>query len=229
MSARYAAFYAPAPSEDLWGYGSSVIGYDAATGLDRPFPDFGSFVSWDWRALTEEPRRYGFHATLKAPFYLAQGRSETELLAAASAFASQQRTTTLPALDVALLGAFAAIIPSKPSASLDELAAKCVRAFEPFRAPLSESDRTRRRQLDLSDRERVHLERWGYPFVFQDFRFHMTLTGPLPSDLRIPVRDALAAGFPVFTRPLTIDAIVIFRQQDRSGRFRVLERFPLAS
>lgn len=228
MTARYALYAAPAPDSALWRFGSSVIGYDAALALDAAFPEGGLFAADDWPALTADPRRYGFHGTLKAPFVLAEGRSEAELLDAAAAFAQRQRTFVVPRLEVSLLKAFVALVPDEPSAALDALAADCVRHFEPFRAPLSDSDRARRLVAPLTDRQRQHLDAWGYPYVFEDFRFHMTLTGALPEDRRETVRAALAALYAPLAVPFPVDALAVFRQERREDRFTVLARLPFA-
>lgn len=228
MTARYALYAAPAPDSALWRFGSSVIGYDAALALEAAFPEKSPFAADDWPPLTADPRRYGFHGTLKAPFVLAEGRSEAELLDAAAAFAQRQRTFVVPRLEVSLLKAFVALVPAEPSAALDALAADCVRHFEPFRAPLSDSDRARRLAAPLTDRQRQHLETWGYPYVFEDFRFHMTLTGALPEDRREPVRAALAALYAPLAVPFAVDALAVFRQERREDRFTVLARLPFA-
>lgn len=105
-----------------------------------------------------------------------------------------------------------------------------MRAFDPFRAPLSGADRQRRLAAPLSARQVAALDRWGYPYVFEDFRFHMTLTGPLPDRTRESVRSALAALYAaVATRPaLAVGSLAIFRQPARTERFRVLAQMPFA-
>lgn len=225
MTARYAIFYAPAADTPLWRFGSGVIGYDAATGADpgaRPLPIA------NWHALTEEPRRYGFHATLKAPFSLREGGGEDDLLAHAAAFARSRAAFPMPRLHVAQLGSFIALVPVQPATELDALAGACVRAFEPLRAPLSEADLARRLKSPLSERQSDHLHAWGYPHVFEDFRFHMTLSGPLPAALHAPARAALAELYGDIVPPPAVDAVCVFKQADRAGRFRILARFDLA-
>jgi putative phosphonate metabolism protein len=226
MTARYALYAAPPPDHRLWSFGSSVIGYDAAAACDVPFPSHAPCDSPGWTELTEDPRRYGFHGTLKAPFALAAGTGEAELLEAAMLFAERRQAFVVPALTVALLGGFVALVPAEASASLAGLAADCVRDFDAFRAPLSEADRARRLKAPLTDRQVAQLDAWGYPYVFEDFRFHMTLTGSLPEDRREAVRSALAAAYAAIAAPFAVDALCVFRQDDRAGRFTVLARFP---
>ena len=226
MKARYAIYYAPLGSTELWRFGSGVLGYDAETGKEVPFPPGGPFAGPDWRELTAEPRRYGFHGTLKAPFRLKDGATEECLLAGLRRFAGEQSSFEVPALAVALLGSFVALVPDGPEPRLDALAAECVRSLDGFREPLSAADRERRLKAPLSERQVRHLDEWGYPHVFEDFRFHMTLTGSLPPEKREPVRAALAARYAELAPGLQVDALTVFRQDDSDGRFRILTRCP---
>lgn len=229
MTVRYALYAAPSPDSRLWRFGSSVIGYDAATAHDVSFPAHPPCNGPDWAAMTEDPRRYGFHGTLKAPFVLAEGCSEGDLLEAVMLFAERRPAFAVPALDVALLGRFVALVPASPSPELIALAGDCVSHFEPFRAPLTDADRARRLATPLTPRQIDHLDAWGYPYVFEDFRFHMTLTGALPEGRRADVRAALDEAYRQVAEPLRMDAICIFRQANRAGRFTILARFPFDS
>ena len=64
MSQRYAIYFAPAADHPLWRLGSAVIGYDARSGADLARPDALPWSADQGRKWTDEPRRYGFHATL---------------------------------------------------------------------------------------------------------------------------------------------------------------------
>src|SRR5271170_1277682 len=88
---RYAIYYAPAPSSDLDRFGSRLLGYDAYSGATLPFPESMTQAVPDWFELTQDPRKYGFHATLKAPLSLAPDKTEAELLAACEVFAATAR------------------------------------------------------------------------------------------------------------------------------------------
>ena len=221
---RYAIYFAPAADSDLYRFGSATLGYDAYSGDDLPRPDDLDVGDTDWRALTEEPRRYGFHATLKAPFRLAPSCREDELIAAVGTFARRPQEIARIAPEVRLLGAFTAIVPRAPVAALTALAAACTTEFDQFRAPLSEQERARRNPARLTERQVSHLDRWGYPYVFDDFRFHMTLTGPLPVERREDVPAQLRRSFARAwgDRPIAIDRIGLFKQAHADARFRVL-------
>lgn len=229
IEARYAIYFVAAADSTLHRFGSSVLGYECYTGADLPRPTDLDLDDADWRALTEEPRRYGFHATLKAPFRLAPARREDELTAAVHAFAQAPREIARIAPELRLLTRFTAIVPRVPVAALDALAAACTTEFDQFRAPLSAQERARRNPSRLSERQVSHLDRWGYPYVFEDFRFHMTLTGPLPAERRDDVPARLRRSFAQAwgETPIAIDRIGLFKQDGPHARFRVIEHAAL--
>ncbi|WP_245454291.1 DUF1045 domain-containing protein [Aquabacter cavernae] len=226
MTARYAVYLAPPPDSFLWSFGSRVVGYDAATGCDLPAPDLSGFDGETWRRLTAEPRRYGFHGTLKAPFRLAGGMAEADLISAVDAFAGGHHTFELAALEVTALGSFVALVPGMPTPALSALAEGAVEELDGLRAPLTPAEVARRRPDDLSARQREHLARYGYPYVFEDFRFHMTLTGPLSDDQRPHAFNALSDAYAVASAhlPVAVADVCVFRQEQPDERFRILHR-----
>jgi putative phosphonate metabolism protein len=223
---RYAIYFAPESGSVLDRFGAELIGYDAYRGVDVPFPSDVKLPG-EWREMTADPRKYGFHATLKPPMALAPGKSEDELMAACAAFAGAPRAIPVikPVVDV--ISGFVALVPAAASADLERLAADCVSKFEPFRAALTEQDRARRNPVRLTARQNDYLERWGYPYVFEEFRFHMTLTGRLDAG-RAPVIEMLRERFRASgVCDLAVDRIALFRQDGPDRRFRVIGDWPL--
>ena len=223
---RYAIYYVPEPGSTLDRLGSELLGYDAYRGIALSFPDGIGFT--DWRELTQDPRKYGFHATLKAPMALAPDKDEDQLLAACAAFAGEPRAIPVIEPVVDLISGFIALVPAKPSAALEALAADCVRAFDPFRAALTENDRARRNPSKLSDRQVGYLDRWGYPYVFEEFRFHMTLTGRVAPDRAAGIVAMLRGRLSEVTRDkLPVDRLALFRQDSDRESFRIITHWPL--
>jgi len=225
---RYAIYHAPAPGSDLDRFGADLLGYDAFGGQDVPFPDDITQAVPDWRDLTQDPRKYGFHATLKAPFALAPGKTEADLIAACDAFAATARSIPVMTPVVDPISGFIAVVPAEQPVELNRLAADCVHDFDSFRAPTSAEDRTRRNPSALTAAQVDHLDRWGYPYVMEEFRFHMTLTGRVPAVRREQIVAMLRERFAVLgLRTLAVDRIAVFRQDDAASRFRVLAHFGL--
>jgi putative phosphonate metabolism protein len=226
---RYAVYYAPAADSPLWRFGCATLGYDAFTGEDVAFAVPPGCDAEMWPQLTAEPRRYGFHATLKAPFELANGRSEGQLRAFAHQIAAGLTAVPLAGLAVTALGRFIALTPAEPSPALQKFAFDIVQAFEPFRAPLGAADLERRLASPLTPAQRAYLEAYGYPYVGDAFRFHMTLTGSLPQDEVAGTVTALSAAYAaaVPLMPAVVDRLALFRQDSREGRFHLLDSFTL--
>ncbi len=207
---------------------SAWLGRDAWTGAAVE-PPAGVDDLPDREAATAFPRGYGFHATLKAPFHLAAGRSAASLLDAVAAFAADWPPVPPVVLQPDTLGDFVALVPGEPAPALNALADSVVTVFEPFRAPLDPADRDRRLAGGLSERQREHLLRVGYPHVFEDFHFHMTLTGPVAEAwARDRYRRAFAdyAGA-VLAAPVGGWEIAVFHQPDRAQAFDIVKSWPL--
>ena len=225
---RYAIYYAPARESVLDRFGAQLLGYDAWTGEELAVPDFAMQVAPDWRDITQDPRKYGFHATLKAPMTLASGSTEAELAATCAAFAEKPRRIPVITPVVDVISGFIAVIPSERSSELEQLAADCVSEFDRFRAPLTSEDRERRTPSKLTPRQREFLDRWGYPYVMDEFRFHMTLTGRLDAIRRPPILAMLQGRFSgIGIRQLAVDRIALFRQDDAGSRFRIVSQWRL--
>ena len=226
---RVAVYFTPPADHPLVRTAASWLGRDAFSGarLDRGAVD-GFDVS-ELDALTTEPRRYGFHATLKPPFRIAGGHNVDEIREALAAFCRQRATLTIPALRLTEIGPFFALAVGEAEDEIGALADAAVRAFEPFRAPLTEAEVARRGPDRLTERQRRYLRDWGYPYVFADFRFHMTLTGPVPGERRSGMEGLLRQRFASFIgKPLTIDALSLFREVDPAHDFVVDNSAPLA-
>jgi len=225
---RYAIYYAPAQGSSLDQFGAEMLGYDAWIGQALPFPESVTERFSDWRELTEDPRKYGFHGTLKAPMALANGKAEKALFAACADFANTARPIPIIVPMVNAISGFIAVVPDRRSNELEQLAADCVRAFDAFRAPLTAEDRTRRNPSKLAPRQVQYLDRWGYPYVMEEFRFHMTLTGRLDEARREAVIAMLRERFArLGLAELAIDRIALFRQDDAKARFQIIGDWPL--
>jgi putative phosphonate metabolism protein len=225
---RYALYYTPPRDSLICRFGAELLGYEAFAGASLPFPDGVVAAFPDWSELTREPRRYGFHATLKAPFALADGKTEPELITACDRFAEAVRSIPLIEPIVEAISGFVAIVPRQTSGGLEELAQACVATLDEFRAPMTALDRARRNPAALTPRQLEQLDRWGYPYVGADFRFHMTLTGRLPAERSAQVVAMLRQRFShlALTR-LAIDRIALFRQDTADACFRIIEQFEL--
>ena len=227
---RLAVYFAPPSDHPLSLRAASWLGRDAwDSRLLEPVAPVDGFDAAAIRALTADPRRYGFHATLKPPFHLAEGQSVDELRSCVAAFCRERQPVLIPELRLERIGAFFALTPTEDQPDLLALAAGAVRNFDVFRAPPTAEEIARRRPDRLTPRQREHLAAWGYPYVFDEFRFHMTLTGPVPEAEHEAMEVVLRARFADFIgRPLMVDALCLFVEPDPPGDFVVDTAIPLA-
>lgn len=220
---RYAIYFTPPPEDGLTRVAVNWLGRDAFTGQTVAAPAIGAMERAEVAFHTAAPRRYGFHATLKPPFRLAENTTEAALVAAFDAFCETREPFLVPRFQVSQIDGFFALTPAEPSAGLDTLAADCVRAFDPFRAPLSEEEILRRQTARMQPRELRYLHQWGYPYVFEAFRFHMTLTGRVPAGEADRVRRTLADFFgPVLNEPVDVANLALFIEPEAGAPFEVL-------
>jgi hypothetical protein len=173
-------------------------------------------------AMTASARRYGFHATLKPPFRLAEGRTPEELDAAVARFAAGSATAVIPQLALARLGGFFALVPGAEAPGLRTLADEAVKGFDDFRAPATDTELTRRDPASLTPRQRELLKTWGYPYVLDEFRFHLTLTDRIPDGQRPAVERALSDWFAALLgATVPVDALALFREDEPGAPFEL--------
>jgi len=179
-------------------------------------------------AMTVSARRYGFHATLKAPFRLAEGRTPEELDAALARFAAGRPGAAVPRLRLARLGGFFALVPGAEAAELHALADEVVTGFDGFRAKATEAELARRHPASLTARQRELLKAWGYPYVLDGFRFHLTLTDRIPDGRRSAVERTLSGWFAAsLGATVSVDALALFTEAEPGAPFMLHAVHPL--
>ena len=225
---RFAVYFVPPAETALAAFGKAWFGAPHATAQRRAMADRLGLAESVLAAITGAPRRYGFHATLKAPFRLRAACEPSTLARATRRLAAATPRLAGPPLRPALIGGFVALVPSVPCPALDRLADSCLTALDRFRAPLTSAEWRKRGPADLSAVERRHLRRWGYPYVRDRFRFHMTLTGRLDRRLAERIRAALSADcLPYDGTPLAVDGLTLVRQSEPGAMFESFGGFPL--
>lgn len=224
---RYAIYWAPKPDSALAAFGRHWLGSDPESGTGSAQRDSLGLAPELVERATAAPRRYGLHATMKAPFRPAPGVTRTLLTDALAGFCAVRRRALAGPLRLVRLGPWLALVPAKPLADLDWLAAECVTAFDRFRAPLSEADRARRSGLSGPLQQR-YFEEFGYPGVLAAFTFHITLAGPLAgADLDAVERALRPVAQPFNSEPFRVDELCWFGDPGAGALFEICSRSPL--
>jgi putative phosphonate metabolism protein len=225
---RYAIYFTPGQNDPLTRIAASWLGRDPFSSAQPPAPAMTHLSPAEIAYHTASARRYGFHATLKAPFGLADGTTEAELDDAMASFAAGAEPILLSKLVPTRIDGFLALTSGSPAPDLDHFAGEVVTAFDRFRAPLSDAEVKRRNPEALRPEEFRNLLQWGYPYVFESFRFHMTLTGRV-ADADLPrVRAAIDEVFaPTLERPASVDGLALFVEPEPGAPFVVKSWYAL--
>lgn len=219
---RFAIYYAPRPGA-FADAAAQWLGWDLARGCTVVQPDVEGLAT-----LTADPRKYGFHGTIKPPFRLTEGVSAAELANRVGQLAQTRRAVQMLGLQMALLEGFLALAPGHHP-DLADLAGEVVRALDPFRAPLTEAEIARRRPERLSPRQRDLLAVYGYPYVMEEFQFHLTLSSRLHGKDAPHVQRAAEAHFSgLIPQPFILQDLCLCGE-DQAGRFHLLNRYALSA
>lgn len=229
MTERFAIYFAPSATSNLWERAATWLGRDAADGdlFDGPVAGVERNRLLN---LTQSANRYGFHATIKAPMALVEDRSEAELREALTQFSTRHQPFSLGKLKLASLQGFLALMVDGEHEQLQDFASHVVEDFDPFRAPMSVKDRAARAGKGLSERQIELLDAYGYPYVFEEFRFHMTLTDRLAEEDAHEIAQAATTWFgPVLEEDVVLDRLSLFHEPDAGKPFRRIADFKLGS
>jgi putative phosphonate metabolism protein len=214
MSTRHAIYYAPAHSSPWWTFGASWLGRDESH--DGTPPEFAApmLPAAERHHITTQARRYGFHATLKAPFRLRAGVTPAELLARTRSLAQRLRPVTLSPLQVRRLGPYVVLVTPDHHTAASDLASACVIELDDLRQPLTPDEIARRQPATLDARELELLHRYGYPHVLERYRCHFTLTDPVNEAQAAQVTEAVSSQVDRLNAqtPLTLDRLCIFEE-----------------
>lgn len=226
---RYAIYFTPAVDSVLWKTLCSWLGRDPETRQKVDQPSFHDVDPDYLRAVTRTPRKYGAHATLKAPFRLAPEKTLEMLETAMEDFSLNHSPLVLPPLTIAKINDFYCLVPSHPSKDLQNFAAKCVQEFDQFRAPLTPLELAKRKASILTDKEKQYLHLWGYPYVLDLYRFHITLTKRINEDDKANIiLKALKKTFAVSLRTShVVENLCLFVEPSRDKELFLSRRFPL--
>ncbi len=228
MTERFAIYFAPSATSNLWERAATWLGRDASDGDLFSGPVAGIDRN-RLLNLTQSANRYGFHATIKAPLALVDDATEADLRAALTAFAAKHQPFDLGKLKLASIQGFLALL-AEENERLQDFAAHVVEDFDPFRAPMSVKDRAARAGKGLSERQIELLDAYGYPYVFEEFQFHLTLTDRLGEADAHEIAQAANTWFgPVLDEPLMLDRLSLFHEPDAGKPFRRVADFKLGA
>jgi hypothetical protein len=227
MSERFSVYHVLEPDDPLYCLGSRILGRCLYRSMAVPPP---------WPLSSKRHRvkaaKYGFHATLVAPFKT--NEPTDKLIETLHHLAGRLRSAELGPLELSLLEqGFPALVPADSTPEVFNLEKELVIGLCPFRLPPEPPELARREPL--SSRQRVLAQKWGYPYVLEEFRYHLTLGDRVPEAINNPesadflrdsFMDQLALLLPdelLFSR--SIKKICLCRQPDRESFFEIITEF----
>lgn len=228
MGERFAIYYAPEQGSELERFGEQWLGRCAEAGKECDRLSIPEISRDQLRTFTSTPRHYGFHGTVVPPFELREPHEVDIFFEHVGSFAKEHEPFRMEPFIIKEIGSFIALALNNQQPIAD-LAASCVRSFHPFRAEPSLAEMERRRAKGLTPAQQRNLTRWYYPYVMDDFLFHMTLTGSL-SDSRLRkrlVRSLTALTESIRSEGQVVRELSLFHQPDREEPFRLVQRIPM--
>ena len=222
MFKRYAIF--ALPNGPLAEFGAAWLGWDIVSGAEiRPTQNFAVETA----DIVANCRRYGFHATMKPPFRLADGQNVHSLKATLAVLCRDLQPAKARRLRLTRLGRFLALLPEDDSGSLSALAACIVEKLDHFRAAPDPAELARRTRGHLTKPQLHALQEWGYPYVMDQFRFHFTLTDRTRRATLDVLEEVLVAPLnKVLPTPFIVDSLSLVGE-DSAGMFHEIQRFDL--
>lgn len=226
---RHAVYFCPAPDTN-WGIaGAQWLGRCAVTGKKDQQLQLSGIDPELFSSLTSHPKRYGWHATLKAPFKLVPEHNVGDLLLKMHQLAKSLKPFDLPRLGVSTTGGFLSLRPTEISLQLNDAAAMCVRDLQSFALPLTADELIRRRKAELTPEQDKLLVEWGYPWVLDQFNFHFSLTGSLQS-IDVPKQKKLMQAAEQHFGNLSVcrfDRIALVMEPEAGKDFEVIKLLEL--
>ncbi|WP_290919709.1 DUF1045 domain-containing protein [Halodesulfovibrio sp.] len=228
MTARYAIYYTPPRNSLLESAGIHWLGRTPLRYGQIPKDIPEGFFKQEYYQIIEAPRWYGFHGTIRAPFELAKNVTPEAFIKEISQICRNHAPFSFAGLSINCFGGFLALTPTAASPDLLKLHSDLTRRLDHLRPQLSRFDLKRHLDKKLSERQERLLRRFGYPFVLEEFKFHMTLTGTIEDRLRRSYKEKLESILnPYLTESIPVNEVTVFMQPDRKTPFVEYTRIPL--
>ena len=231
---RVAIYFLPKKNSSLENFGKNLLGRDinkkkkiSLTRRQKYFINRGFTYFDELKDYCEEPAKYGFHATLKAPFRLKRNVKTKNFYDVISHIAAQHSRFKIKGLKIVYSKKFTLITSRKPNKLLINLENDLVKHLDTFRAELNKTDIKKRIPDSLTIKQNKYLKEWGYPFVFDQFKFHMTLmnqnNNKLSNKQKLELEKLI---YKISNNVIEFNEISLLGE-NKNGHFEEIKRFKL--
>ena len=233
---RVAIYFLPKKNSSLENFGKNLLGRDinkkkkiSLTRRQKYFINRGFTYFDELKDYCEEPAKYGFHATLKAPFRLKRNVKTKNFYDVISHIAAQHSRFKIKGLKIVYSKKFTFITSRKPNKLLINLENDLVKHLDTFRAELNKTEIKKRIPDSLTFKQNKYLKEWGYPFVFDQFKFHMTLmnqnNNKLSNKQKLELEKLI---YKISNNVIEFNEISLLGE-NKNGHFEEIKRFKLNS
>ena len=231
---RVAIYFLPKKNSSLENFGKNLLGRDinkkkkiSLTRRQKYFINRGFTYFDELKDYFEQPAKYGFHATLKAPFRLKRNVKTKNFYDVISHIAAQHSRFKIKGLKIVYSKKFTFITSRKPNKLLRNLENDLVKHLDTFRAELNKTEIKKRIPDSLTFKQNKYLKEWGYPFVFDQFKFHMTLmnqnNNKLSNKQKLELEKLI---YKISNNVIEFNEISLLGE-NKNGHFEEIKRFKL--
>jgi len=231
---RVAIYFLPKKNSSLENFGKNLLGRDinkkkkiSLTRRQKYFINRGFTYFDELKDYCEQPAKYGFHATLKAPFRLKRNVKTKNFYDVISHIAAQHSRFKIKGLKIVYSKKFTFITSRKPNKLLINLENDLVKHLDTFRAELNKTEIKKRIPDSLTFKQNKYLKEWGYPFVFDQFKFHMTLmnqnNNKLSNKQKLELEKLI---YKISNNVIEFNEISLLGE-NKNGHFEEIKRFKL--
>ncbi|MEU8642057.1 DUF1045 domain-containing protein [Streptomyces sp. NPDC048674] len=223
-----AVYIIPSQDSRIYQFGSSVLGYDIYRAQAIPASQDLTFA----RECVGESAEYGFHATLADALYFSS-EQQIERVRAEVRFLSQEfKPFHLDGLEPAVSphdGRAAIIRAQDSSGTVESIHHELVSRV--YRLAVSSTYLTGQTTKALpgdGQRAQMMLERYGSPFILENFMLHFTVCGSCPEEATSGIVDGVRQKMGGILRErVFVDQIVLVTKRPGQSRWTIEESFPL--
>lgn len=231
---RVAIYFLPKKNSSLENFGKNLLGRDinkkrkiSLTRRQKYFINRRFTYFDELKDYCEKPAKYGFHATLKAPFRLKRNVKTKDFYDVISHIAAQHSRFKIKGLKIVYRKKFTFITSRKEIKSLINLENDLVKHLDTFRAELNKTEIKKRNPDSLTFKQNKYLKEWGYPFVLDQFKFHMTLMNQNNNKLSNKQKLELEKLIYKISNNLLEFNEISLLGENKNGYFEEIKRFKL--
>lgn len=223
---RYIISFAPKSTSMFWKLGALWFGYDASRNAYTKNTLVPGMPKEHHDAAVTTARRSGFNIILTGPFQLTAGMPEELLKTTISLYCQSLSTLQTGPLSIIETAHKLSISAQEISPQVQKLADDIVLEFNAFRLPANPLPEDSPIRAALTPGQLKNLIEWGQPYIFEELKFQIPLTGRLPEKMSGPLKSFLEGRFiECLKTGFEIDNLSLFRLSGTKDPAELVDQF----